>query len=177
MYAEAAARQLAVGSVKTTTDHLHEIRGIAQDALREMRVLIFELRQPVLVRDGLAVALQSRLESVESQLGIATGLDTNLEGRLSADIEDGLYRIAQEALNNALKHAHAGRVKVSLRQTERTVTLEVSDDGMGFDVPSGRQKGGFGLRGMEERAARMGGRLAVHSTTHEGTRVRVEVDR
>ena len=174
MYAEAAARQLAASETGTTSEHLHEIRSIAQDALQEMRLLIYELRPPVLARDGLAAALRSRLEAVESQLGIATVFDTDLVGRVRPEIEEGLYRIAQEALNNILKHAHARRVLVRLHQEEQTVTLEVQDNGVGFDPAVARQKGGLGLRGIEERVARLGGRLVLESAPGKGTRLTVE---
>jgi nitrate/nitrite-specific signal transduction histidine kinase len=177
LYAEAAARQLSLGEAGMTSDHLREIRATAQEALREMRLLIFELRSPMLMRDGLAATLQARLEAVEGRLGLQTTFRREGDGRLPAEIEDGLYRIAQEALNNVLKHANAGHVTVCLHQEGRAVWLEVTDDGKGFDPRVAREQGGFGLRGMEERAARLGGDLTVQSSRGEGTRIRVEVRR
>jgi len=175
LYAEAAARQLSSGKVNMAADHLCEIRRTAQESLGEMRLLIFELRSPMLKREGLAAALQARLEAVEGRVGLETEFKTNGESQLSAKVEEGLYRVAQEALNNTLKHAHANRVTVCLHQDKKTVILEVADDGIGFDPIAARKQGGFGLRGMKERATRLGGKLTIQSRLGKGTKVRVEV--
>ena len=175
--AEAAARQLDAGDVSAAGDQLGELRTTAQQALREMRLLIFQLRPPVLEQEGLAAALQERLQAVEGRAGVTTTLDVEGDGRLSPAVEAELDRIGQEALNNALKHARARRIAVKLRQDEHDVALEISDDGVGFDLGTTRARGGLGLRGMAERAARVGGSLAVESRPGEGTRVRVQVPR
>jgi signal transduction histidine kinase len=140
-----------------------------------MRLLIFELRPHVLARDGLVAALRSRLEAVEGRIGIETVLTVDGYERLSADVEEGLYRVAQEALNNALRHAQPRSVSVRLSREGNGVSLEIADDGVGFDPWTARQRGGLGLRGMEERAIRLGGELTVQSHPREGTRVRVEM--
>jgi signal transduction histidine kinase len=176
LYAEAATRQLGMGDGRLASEHLAEIRETAEEALREMRVLIFELRPPVLQRDGLSAALQSRLEVVEGRVGIKTHFSADCDGRLPAGIEEELYRVALEALNNALKHARADSVNVRLFQDRSEVTLEIVDDGIGFEPSLARECGGFGLRGMEERVAHLGGTLTVQSGPGEGTRIRVEVD-
>ena len=98
------------------------------------------------------------------------------EGRLRPEAEQELYRVAQEALNNVLKHAHASRVAVRLDVAADRATLEVADDGVGFE-PSLRGGDGFGLPGMRERAQRLGGTLDIESAPGAGTRVRVEVPR
>jgi signal transduction histidine kinase len=190
LYSEAAWRQLASGDFKLTGDHLREIRGTAQEALREMRLLIFELRPPVLKEAGLVAALRSRLESVEERVGMRTQLQVDGDGRLAPEIEEGLYRVAVEALNNTLRHSFANSVTVrlSVRADPRapggeckegqTVNLEIVDDGVGFDPAAVRERGGgLGLRGMEERVARLGGQLALISSPGKGTLVRVEVSR
>jgi signal transduction histidine kinase len=177
LYAEAAWRRLDAGDASVTGEHLREIRSTAQEALREMRLLIFELRPPVLKQEGLAAALRSRLESVEQRVGLQTHFDLSLESRLSPEIEEALYRVALEALNNVLRHSYANRVSVSLLQASGRVVLEVEDDGIGFDTTLvGRQGGGLGLRGMQERVNRLGGALVLSSAPNEGTRVTVEVD-
>jgi GAF domain-containing protein len=176
LYAEAAARLLSVGDAELASDHLREVRQTAQEALQEMRLLIFELRPPVLEQEGLVAALETRLEAVEGRSGLETEFIIEGDVRLPTDIEEGLYRIAQEALNNALKHAQAKCITVHLRQERQSVTLEVGDDGIGFDPSTAREQGGLGLPGMEERAARLGGRLTVSSRPGEGTSVKVEVD-
>ncbi len=175
LYAEAAARQLGLGDGATVADHLAEIRGTAQESLREMRLLIFELRPPMLGSEGLVAALQARLEAVEGRVGVQTRLQVDGEGTLSPQVEEELYRIAQEALNNALKHSRASSVVVRLCRRPSNVILEIVDDGVGFDIAGVTSQCGFGLRGMAERATRMGGTLEVDSAPRRGTRVRVEV--
>jgi len=173
--AEAAARHLRIGDAGTAADHLREIQSTTHEALREMRVLIFELRPPVLKRDGLAAALQNRLDAVEGRFGMSVSFVGNDNGRLSPELEEGLYRVAQEALNNVLKHARASQVTVSLHQHQDSVYLEIADDGVGFDLATARDRGGFGLRCMEERTAELGGKLQVKSSLGEGTKVKVEI--
>lgn len=173
--AEAAARHLSSGDMSTAASHLREIQGTTHEALREMRLLIFELRPPILKREGLAIALQTRLDAVEGRFGLAVEFLGNGHSRLDPELEEGLYRIAQEALNNVLKHARASSVTVSLQEKDDIVSLEIADDGIGFDPPAVRRRGGFGLRGMEERANELGGKLVVDSHPGEGTRVQVEV--
>jgi signal transduction histidine kinase len=174
---EAAARQIAAGEVDAAATQLREIQETAQQALKEMRLLIFELRPPVLEEEGLAAALRERLQSVEGRVGVATSLAVEGDGRLPPAVEAELDRITQEALNNALKHARAHQIAVQLRQDERIVALEIVDDGIGFDLGATWSRGGLGLRGMAERAARLGGQLAIDSRPGKGTRVRVEVPR
>jgi signal transduction histidine kinase/ligand-binding sensor domain-containing protein len=174
LYAEATTRLLSSGEVAMATDHLQELRSTAQEALREMRLLIFELRPPALEKDGLAKALQTRLEAVEERAGLATSLNIDTCERLPLGMEEGLYRIAQEALNNALKHAQAHRVTVTLHQNRHSVIMEIVDDGVGFD-PMTTQEYGLGLPGMEERVTKMGGKLDIDSRPGQGTHVRVEV--
>lgn len=175
LYAEAAGRKLALGNTEVTAEHLRRIQATSQEALREMRLLIFELRPLILQVSGLSMALQARLEGVEGRVGLETEFRGDGVGRLPLDIEEGLYRIAQEALNNVLRHARANHVLVSLQQVDRAVVLQVSDDGVGFDPAALQERRGFGLRGMEERTARIGGKLTVHSSPGNGTTIKVEV--
>jgi signal transduction histidine kinase len=175
--AEAAARQIAAGELDAAGAQVRDVQETAQQALKEMRLLIFELRPPVLEEEGLAAALRERLQSVEGRVGVATSLAVEGDGRLPPTVEAELDRITQEALNNALKHAQAHQIAVQLRQDERIVALEIVDDGIGFDLGATWSRGGMGLRGMAERAARLGGQLAIDSRPGKGTRVRVEVPR
>jgi signal transduction histidine kinase/HAMP domain-containing protein len=175
LYAEAAARLLSVGDTELASDHLREVRQTAQEALREMRLLIFELRPPVLEQEGLVAALEARLETVEERSGLETEFIVEGDGRLPPDVEEGLYRIAREALNNALKHTQAQHVTVNLRREEQAVMLEITDDGIGFDTSTAREQGGLGLPGMEERANKLGARLTVNSQPGKGTSVKVEL--
>jgi signal transduction histidine kinase len=179
LYSEAAAGHLALGHTDRTAEHLQELQDTAQEALVEMRLLIFELRPPVLEELGLVAALQARLQAVEGRAGLRTEFKTNLEERPPPDVEEGLYRIALEALNNALKHAQARDIRVHLYQDEpeRTepalVTLEIADNGVGFDLATARECGGMGLSAMEERAAELGTNLEIESRDGVGTTVMV----
>jgi signal transduction histidine kinase len=176
LYAEAAGRALSDGDVSPVGMNLREIRETTQEALGEMRLLLFELRPPLLQEHGLAAALRARLQAVESRAGLVAEFDCKTEERLAPDKEQELYRLAQEALNNVLKHAHAGRVTVQLGTANGHVTLEVADDGVGFE-PILRGGDGFGMRGMRERVERLGGTLRIDSSPGAGTRLFVEVPR
>jgi signal transduction histidine kinase len=177
LQAEAAARELATGTAAQTVEQLRAIRRMAQQALGEMRALLFELRPPDLEEEGLAGALQARLDAVEARAGLETALIIEGDEPLSANVEDGLYLIAQEALNNVLKHAQARHVTVSLRNKNGVIVLEVADDGGGLELTASRTHSGMGLRSMEERATQLGGTLRVRSTPGAGTHILVEVPR
>ncbi len=175
LYAKAATRQLSAGEMEKARAHLAEMTATTQQALREMRLLIHELRPSVLGEEGLAAALRDRLDTVEARAGLKADFQVEGELRLAAEMEEGLYHIAQEALNNALKHAQPKQVAVKLRQDEAALTMEISDDGEGFDPEEPKNQRGLGLRNMAERAVRLGGRLEVRSQRAGGTTVRVEV--
>jgi signal transduction histidine kinase len=176
LYAAAADRALSEGEREPVASNLHEIQETTHEALGEMRLLLFELRPPLLQEQGLAAALRARLQTVEARSGLISDFDCEDEQRLPADVEQELYRLAQEALNNVLKHAHAGRVSVRLAVANGRTTMEVADDGVGFD-PSLQGTGGFGLSGMRERAERLGGTVRIESSPGTGTRVLAEVPR
>jgi PAS domain S-box-containing protein len=177
LYAEAAASTLAAGDPETANANVREIRTIAREALQEMRLLIFELRPSILEQEGLAAALQARLTAVEGRTaGLTTHIAVEADLRLPGRVEEALYRIAQEALNNVFKHAHARTVTVALRRAGPTVRLEIADDGAGFVREAGRG-GGIGLHSMQERADLIGARLTIESAPGRGTAVQVEVPR
>ena len=173
LYTEAAIRQLAAGDADTVREHLRDVRLTAKEALGEMRLLLFELRPPLLEEHGLPAALRARLAGVEARSGLVTEAQIDESVRLPAVIEQDFYRIAQEALNNVLKHARASRVRVLLEAADGRVRLEVTDDGVGFE-PAGAS-GGLGLAGIRERADRLGATLQVDSGPGAGTRIVVEV--
>jgi signal transduction histidine kinase len=176
LHAEAAGRALADGETEPAASNLDDIRETVQEALAEMRLLLFELRPPLLQEQGLAAALRARLRAVEGRAGLATAFEGEDVPRLRPEVEQELYRVAQEALNNVLKHAHASRAAVRLDVHDGRAVLEVADDGVGFE-PALRGGAGFGLSGMRERAERLAGTLTVESAPGAGTRVRVEVPR
>jgi len=173
LYAEAAARLFAAGDTQTAVEHLHELRDTSKDALREMRLLIYELRPPVLGTGGLAGALQARLDAVEARAGLRTELEVEGIERLPYPVQEELYYIAREALNNLLKHAKARSVNIHLAFRDTLTLLEVCDDGVGFDPDEIQASGGLGIFGMRERAQRIGARLEIRSAPAAGTTVRV----
>ncbi|MCX6030982.1 MAG: PAS domain-containing protein [Chloroflexi bacterium] len=173
LYAEAAARLLTTGETTRAAEHLRSLRDTSQDALREMRLLIFELRPPALEKTGLAEVLRARLKAVEGRGGMVADLRVEGTENLPLAVQQELYQIAQEALNNVLRHAHAQHVSVSLAFGADFARLEVADDGVGFDPVSAAEAGGQGLRGLRERAQRLGAKLEVASEAGKGTRVRV----
>jgi signal transduction histidine kinase len=173
LYAEAGSRALTDGEPEPAASNLREIRDTTQEALGEMRLLLFELRPPLLEEHGLAAALRARLQAVAARSGLVTDFDSEGGERLPPDTEQELYRVAQEALNNVLKHAHAGRISVRLTVGNGQARLEVADDGVGFE--SNEAVEGLGLRGMRERVARLGGTLHLASAPGAGTCVHVDV--
>jgi signal transduction histidine kinase len=174
LYSETAARLLEAGKTARATEILRESRDIALEALREMRLLVFELRPPLLEEEGLATALQARLAAVEGRAGLTTEFSGDCEEPLPARVAEALYGIAKEALNNVLKHAKASRVAVRLDATESVLTLEITDNGSGFEAAKTDRSGGMGLRGMRERAASIGANLSISSEPGTGTTILVE---
>ncbi len=175
MYSEAASRLLDADQADKAKGLMHDLQKAALEALREMRLLVFELRPPALEKKGLAGALQARLAAVEGRAGVKAEFLTAGPISLPGAIEKALYGIAKESLNNILKHAEATRISVELRQSKTSAFLEIADNGLGFDTAVARQRGGLGLLGLEERAAAIGGLLFIDSHPGSGTLIRVEV--
>jgi ligand-binding sensor domain-containing protein/signal transduction histidine kinase len=175
LYAEAAAELLSSGETETATGHLRDLRDTAQEALREMRLLIFELHRPTLEQGGLAGALQARLEAVEKRGEMQVQLQVEGNEQITRPVQVELYNIAYEALNNTLKHAHTDSVRVRLRFGEDATEMEICDYGKGFDPTAEGQGGGFGIPGMQERARKIGGTLQIESAPGKGTCVSVIV--
>ncbi len=158
LYAEAARRALTAGKKGVTLENLKKLREMTREALLEMRLLVFELHPSILEKEGLVAALQSRLAAVESRSGLKTAISVEGERRLSLTMEEELYRIAQEGLNNAVKRARARSVKIELWYTDQSVSLILSDDGTGFNLEAASGSGGMGLRGIKERVRKMNGK-------------------
>jgi signal transduction histidine kinase len=138
-----------------------------------MRALIFELRPESLEREGLVVALGRQVAAMRARHGIDVQADLGDEPEQPIEVKQSLYRIAQEALHNTLKHAQASRINLRLTASSDDVVLEVLDNGVGFD--SGASfPGHLGLRSMRERVAGLGGTLTVDSSpagTHISARI------
>lgn len=175
LLAEAGRRQAQSGHFERVQEHLGQLGAISQQALKEMRLLVYQLRPLALEQDGLVNALQQRLDAVEKRAGIRVTFEA-AEVHLPADVEGELYRVAMEALNNSLKHAAASAVTVRIQPAASGVILDIVDDGRGVD-PNRVNRGGLGMSSMAERVAQLGGTFDVisplTSTVAGGTCVRV----
>lgn len=175
LLAESWRRLARDGKIENMEEPLAEIGEVAHQALREMRLLIHELRPPLLEKVGLVGALHQRLAAVEERAGVKVSLAAEDVTELPVAMEEALYYVATEALNNAIKHAAPTSVGVSLRPKEGWVELAIADDGKGFDSASGGITGGMGLAIMRERAEELGGTLTIHSALGEGTSIMVRM--
>lgn len=156
-------------------DNVATIRQITAECLEDLRRLVHETRPPILADLGLAAALEKKLHDVQEASGIHTTLEWRGRdaARLPMDMETVLYRVIQEAITNAMRHAAASRVAVTVVVGPADVTAIVADDGIGFDVADvgGRQQKPFGLLGMMERVRPFGGAVDVIATAGKGTTV------
>jgi signal transduction histidine kinase len=153
---------------------LGDLRELARAGLAEMRALIFELRPESLQQEGLVAALEKQAAAVQARYGIEVQVTLSEEPDVALGVKESLYRIAQEALQNAARHARPRAVHLSLEADTEHLVLRVNDDGKGFD-PAQPFPGHLGLRSMRERATTVGGTLEVKSTPGAGTRVQARV--
>jgi two-component system, NarL family, sensor kinase len=154
---------------------LNRALSMARENLEEARGSVLDLRtSAALAGKPLAEALGALGRSFTSDTGVRVSVRTDAALELPPRVEAELFRIAQEALSNVRKHARAHRVSMSLRRRGRTVTLAVTDDGVGLP-PGGGRGAGHGLVGMRERARLLGGKLQVRSRPGEGTTITARV--
>ena len=172
--ADTAANRLEQGRFDRLGASLVGLSTKAQQAIREMRLLLFELRLAPLEDVNLVEALRTRLETVEQRAGIDVRFSAPAYPTWPKSVEPDLYCIAMEALNNALKHARHHSVDVTLTSGAGWIELEVADDGLGF-ASATQRRGGLGLLSMTERAERLGSKIEIESNADGGTRVRVRV--
>jgi len=155
---------------------LQRVQQLSGEALGELRSAIFELRPAELGDDGLVDTLRKHVEVLERVHGVPVAWHAADIPALPEAGENAVFRIAQEALHNALRHARASSVAVDLHVADGNVVLEVRDDGVGFDVPATRRTTRqLGLASMSARAREAAGRVRVTSAPGEGTTVRLEV--
>jgi PAS domain S-box-containing protein len=153
---------------------LAQLRDLQREALAEMRALIFELRPGNLEQDGLTRALKTHTAALQGRIGLPVVVESTVDERLPLPIEEVLYRIAQEALHNVVKHANAQQVRVEIGRVANGVRLRITDDGRGFD-PAKVPTGHLGLAGMQARATKIDARFACRSVPGEGTTIEVTV--
>jgi signal transduction histidine kinase len=175
--AEAAATTLD-RDPEATRGQLQRLQALSREALDELRSLVLELRPPDLGRDGLCGTLTKHVELVRRLHGAHVDLDLDAGVTAGGDRDREVLRIAQEALHNALRHADARRVRVSVRTDGDALVLEVADDGIGFDPHDAELRSRhLGLTSMEERARRIGGELRIDPTPGGGATVRLRAPR
>jgi signal transduction histidine kinase len=183
LFAEAARQMMAEAEDRALAHLLRRIGEIGQQSLKEMRLLVYELRPPVLEEQGLISALRQRLEAVEGRAGVEARLVVDELVSLPAEVEEALYRITQEALNNILKHAQASAVTVRLcveaalpggdSEDQSCFLLEIEDNGVGFAPGRETDRAGQGLRNIKERAATLGATAEIASEPGAGTRLKI----
>jgi signal transduction histidine kinase len=173
--AEAAA-ELIDRDPAAARAQLAEVGRLAAEARAEMRSLVFQLRPADLEADGLVATLRKHVAVLDRMHPARVELTVRGDGAPDAATQRELYRIAQEALQNALKHSGAGRITLALELAGAGGTLTVTDDGAGFDLADPLMRSQhLGLTVMHERARTAGGRLELRSRPGEGTTVRVEI--
>ena len=150
---------------------VHELAGVG---LAEMRALIFELRPESLEQEGLVSALHKQAEAAQARHGFAVNINVAEEPAVPLAAKEALYRIAQEALQNAAKHAHAKTVELTLERQRSELILRVKDDGRGFN-PKRTFPGHLGLHSMRERMAGVGGKLEIQSSRGRGTSIQARI--
>jgi signal transduction histidine kinase/ligand-binding sensor domain-containing protein len=176
LFSETARKLTTAGDLQSAQHYQDRVSQVVQQALKEMRLLVYELRPPELETEGLVSALQLRLDAVENRVGMEARLSAGELPALPPEVTESLYRIALEALNNALKHAQADAIAVNLHSEGKVVSLEVADNGQGFDPNTVQGGGGMGLIGIQERVDRMEGELIIDSAPDRGTSLRVSVE-
>ncbi|MHC1781641.1 MAG: sensor histidine kinase [Anaerolineaceae bacterium] len=173
LLAEGYRRQVPQGSLNDIQSWLEDLESVSLQALKEMRLLLYELKPATFQEDGLMDALNRRLQSVESRSGMKVKFSMEPRTDIPVVYQEDLYRIAQEALNNIIKHSGADTVLIRLENKAGNILLEIRDNGKGFLPSAAFNAGGLGLAGMTERARSLGGSLEIQSTMESGTKISV----
>ena len=157
---------------------LEEVRGLLDRIEDDLRRLSHELRPTILDDLGLLPALQFLAEGIAKRTGLLIEVGGSTRGRLPPVVETALYRIVQEALTNAVRHADAACVRIQLQREPRAIRCSIADDGVGFDAPTvlaHRGGPGLGLVSMQERLEAVRGSFQIISAPGRGTRVHVAI--
>ena len=177
LFAEAGQRMLQNNELERVEQYFERLNATAQDALREMRLLLFELRPWDLESGKLVELIQQRLEVVERRSGITAHLKAGTFPGLSRKTEEHIYYIIIEALNNALKHARCDAISVTITYDNPELVVDITDNGKGFMMDETHQQNGMGLNNMCERVKEMGGALTIEHNIDagEGTLVQARI--
>ena len=171
-----AAAALVDGSPGRAKEELRQVAALAAEAADELRAVVVELRPAALDEDGLVATLRTQADVLDRVHSAAVSFHASQVRALPATQEEALLRVAQEATHNALRHAHAGAVDVTLEGSGKGARLRIRDNGRGFDPTVVRRAGRhLGLVSMRDRADGVGGRLTVTSEPGKGTVIEMEV--
>jgi signal transduction histidine kinase len=173
MLGQMLRKEVPRGSIAATD--ISELTQIAEDSMTDLRVLMKEMRESPLGRAGLVPTLESLVRDLRLDWGVRIELSSDDALNLAPEVQVTLYQVAREAIVNALKHAKATKVSVSLKKVEDQVVLRVNDDGVGFRQAEVDSTLHFGLGLIRERVKRAGGTLSIESRPQAGTLVRVVV--
>ncbi len=174
LYSKASKLALSAGKADIVEENLDKLAELTRDAMTDMRQLVFELRPVVLEEEGLVNALDARVKALGARRSIKSEFQVEGEIELDPTVELELYRIAQEALNNVIKHSRASHVRIELKNEDGNYSLTIQDDGIGFDPVFASQGGGLGLRNIRDRAKEIGGKFTLETSTGQGTVVKVQ---
>ena len=169
LYADACRLALRSGKTEAAERNLSEVLAIAREGMSDLRLLIFELRPPVLEEEGLVGALIARLEAVEARASCQTEFHVQGDPELSSNEEDELYWVVTEVLNNILKHSRARHVYLDMDFQSSKSTITIRDDGVGFDSTNIDRFSGMGFKNIIERINRIGGSYTIESEPDKGT--------
>lgn len=169
------ARSLELGAGDASGATVAELRRLVEAALTETRTIMWRLRPADVEELGFEAGLQRLAETFRRAHGVRVDVHLSSVDRLSPAVEAAAYRVAQEAMINAVRHAAPSVVSVLASRRGSTLTLVVDDDGTGFDPSCGAGSRCAGLRGMRERATALGGRLDLETSPGYGTKVRLVV--
>jgi signal transduction histidine kinase len=175
LYAGATKQAMRSGKLDAAEKNLDELVEIARHGMNDLRLLIFELRPSILDKEGLISALKIRMETVETRSGIPYDIYVEGEPQLSSEVEQELYWCVHEALNNTLKHAHAGFISLELLFKDDSTEIIVTDDGDGFDLSKLEHSIGLGMKNIAERMAKIGGTYNLESQPGQGTTLKLTV--
>ena len=165
------ARSLLDSDPERAAEPVEYVLSLAEAGLAEMRALIFELRPESLASEGIVAALEKQIAASRARYGLSISAELPPEPPIGLAVKEAIYRIAQEAMHNTIKHARATHVDLRLSLEPDGIELQVRDDGIGFDS-DGDYPGHLGLRSMRERALAAGGELEILSAPGQGAKLR-----
>jgi PAS domain S-box-containing protein len=168
------ARALLDRDPSKVADPLDYCLSLAEAGLAEMRALIFELRPESLENEGLVAALGKQAQAIQARYEVKVITELCQEPDITIQKKEALYRVAQEAMHNTVKHANAKKIELNLVSSEAEIQLEIRDDGSGFDL-EGDYPGHLGLKSMRERIERIGGKFEIESDYEQGTKIKARI--